>query len=112
MVAFRRLPMGNNIFIHPEKSAATTRNKTIGLKAVKNSVPVGTVLDNPLLLVMHVLRTMDIQFVTVAFAGKIHNNVYASANASFDTLCHNIFRFRRLCIGLALILGNHTNDIS
>ena len=42
--------------------------KTNGIKAVKNSVPVGTVLDSPLLLVMHVLRTMDIQFVTVAFA--------------------------------------------
>ena len=86
--------------------------KTIRLQIVKISFLVGIVLDSQLLLVMHVLRTMGIQFVTVAFAGKICNNVCASANPSSDTLCHNIVRFRKLCIGSALTLEDHTNDIS
>jgi hypothetical protein len=72
---------------------------------------VGTILDSPQLLVMHVLRTMDTQFVTVAFAGKIDNNVCAFPNLSFDTFGHNIVRFRRLCIVSALTIENHTNDI-
>jgi len=54
---------------------------------------------------------MDTQFVTVAFAGKIDNNVCAFPNLSFDTFGHNIVRFRRLCIVSALTIENHTNDI-